>query len=164
MTSGQIAWALKHGFAEVPLDAMALASGKSLHRHLSRAENLARRFLREGRSVIIHTTKTGADKRFTAETTHERSANLGVALGMTLYSILVNNPVRRICLAGGDTSSYAAQGICINALEMIAPLTPGAPLCRIHGPGPHSNGREIVFKGGQVGAEDYFQTVLKGNS
>jgi uncharacterized protein YgbK (DUF1537 family) len=45
---------------------------------------------------------------------------------------------------------------------MIAPLTPGAPLCRAHAPGSPVDGCEVVFKGGQVGGEDYFVRVLKG--
>jgi len=164
VTSAQLAWALKHGFAEVPLNVNALLSGKNLHQEYMKTERLALEFLQRGRSVIIHTTKTGADKRIIAKFKNETAAHLGVALGMTLYSILVKSPVRRLCIAGGDTSGYAARGLSINALEMLAPLTPGAPLCRIHAPGAHSDGREIVFKGGQVGGEDYFQTVLKGNS
>ena len=36
--------------------------------------------------------------------------------------------MRRLCIAGGDTSSYAARALGIEALEMIAPLTPGAPV------------------------------------
>jgi uncharacterized protein YgbK (DUF1537 family) len=50
----------------------------------------------------------------------------------------------------------------MEALEMLTPLTPGAPLCRAHAPGSPVDGLEIVFKGGQVGAEDYFETVKRG--
>ena len=56
----------------------------------------------------------------------------------------------RLCLAGGDASSFAAK-LGMEALEMIAPLTPGAPLCRTHAPGSPADGLEVVFKGGQVG-------------
>ena len=87
---------------------------------------------------------------------------LGSALGEVLRRALSFANVRRICVAGGDTSSYAARALGIEALEMIAPLTPGAPLCRAHAPGSPVDGREIVFKGGQVGAVDYFETVARG--
>jgi uncharacterized protein YgbK (DUF1537 family) len=50
----------------------------------------------------------------------------------------------------------------IEALEMIAPLTPGAPLCRAIAPGTAVDGLELVFKGGQVGAENYFESVKAG--
>jgi uncharacterized protein YgbK (DUF1537 family) len=42
---------------------------------------------------------------------------------------------------------------------MLAPLAPGAPLCRAAAPGSPVDGIEINFKGGQVGAPDYFGTV-----
>jgi uncharacterized protein YgbK (DUF1537 family) len=45
---------------------------------------------------------------------------------------------------------------------MIAPLTPGAPLCRAFAPGSPADGLEVVFKGGQVGAENYFGIVKRG--
>ena len=45
---------------------------------------------------------------------------------------------------------------------MIAPLTPGAPLCRAFGPNSAADGCEIVFKGGQVGRENYFEIVKRG--
>jgi 3-oxoisoapionate kinase len=47
-------------------------------------------------------------------------------------------------------------------LEMLAPLTPGAPLCRARALGSPADGIEIVFKGGQVGAPDFFGTALRG--
>ena len=45
---------------------------------------------------------------------------------------------------------------------MIAPLTPGAPLCRACLRRLPVDRLEIVFKGGQVGAENYFGTVKRG--
>jgi uncharacterized protein YgbK (DUF1537 family) len=50
----------------------------------------------------------------------------------------------------------------IEAVEMIAPLSPGAPLCKAYAPGSPAHGLEVNFKGGQVGSEDYFETVLQG--
>ena len=70
--------------------------------------------------------------------------------------------VRRVLIAGGDSSSYAARSLGIEAVEMIAPLAPGAPLCSAHAPGSPADGIEVNFKGGQVGAEDYFGAVALG--
>jgi uncharacterized protein YgbK (DUF1537 family) len=39
---------------------------------------------------------------------------------------------------------------------MLAQLTPGAPLCLARAPGSPADGVEIVFKGGQVGAPEFF--------
>ena len=70
--------------------------------------------------------------------------------------------LQRILFAGGDTSSYAASELEITALEMIAPLAPGAPLCKAIAKDQLINGLELNFKGGQVGTANYFIKVLNG--
>jgi uncharacterized protein YgbK (DUF1537 family) len=65
-------------------------------------------------------------------------------------------------VTGGDTSSFAARALGIEALEFAAPIAPGAPLCRIHAPGCVADGKDIVFKGGQNGRDDFLLTVLRG--
>jgi uncharacterized protein YgbK (DUF1537 family) len=162
VTSGQIAWALKHGFAELPLDAALLTSPKTAAKEISRAAQATAERLQNDRSVIVHSTRTGSNPRVAAKLKDRTAEVLGSALGAVLRLAIAQSSVRRICIAGGDTSSYAARAMGIDALEMIAPLTPGAPLCRAHAPGSPVDGCEVVFKGGQVGAENYFQTVLKG--
>ena len=162
MTTGQIAWAVKHGFAEVPLDVNMLASSKTCAAEIQAATTRAVKLLNRRCSVIVHTTKTGPDRRATAKLKDRTAKILGAALGEILRQALAQSSLRRVCIAGGDTSSFAARTLGIEALEMIAPLTPGAPLCRAHAPGSPVDGREIVFKGGQVGAENYFEIVQRG--
>jgi uncharacterized protein YgbK (DUF1537 family) len=164
VTSGQIAWALKHGFAEVPLDATALANARTATAEIRRATMAAVKFLQDNRSVIIHSTKSGSNKRIAAKLKGRTAEVLGFALGQVLRGAVEQSSVRRICIAGGDTSSYAARAMGIEALELIAPLTPGAPLCWVHASGSPVDGREVVFKGGQVGAENYFAIVKKGRA
>jgi len=164
VTSGQIMWALKHGFAEVSLNAMALANTKTATAEIRRATTVAAKFLQDNHSIIVHSTKSGSNKRIAARLKGRTAEVLGFALGKVLRGAVEQSSVRRICIAGGDTSSYAARAMGIEMLKMITPLTPGAPLCRAFASGSPADGCEIVFKGGQVGAEDYFQTVLKGNS
>jgi uncharacterized protein YgbK (DUF1537 family) len=161
VTSQQIARALKSGFAEVSLDAGKLTTTNAIV-EIQRATNLTVKFLRSGRSVIVHTTKTGSDKRLAAKLKGQTAAVLGTVLGTVLRGALLQAKVQRLCIAGGDTSSFAARALGIEALEMIAPLTPGAPLCRAYAPGSPADGLEVVFKGGQVGAENYFEVVRRG--
>ncbi|HTR42578.1 MAG TPA: four-carbon acid sugar kinase family protein [Pseudomonadales bacterium] len=162
VTLEQISWALKRGFAGVSLDAGQLADSKTRAKALGRAMNSAIKLLRDGRSVILFTCKTGPDKRITSKFKNRTAQILGASLGRVLREILAQSSVRRICIAGGDTSSYAARAMGIEALEMIAPLTPGAPLCLAHAPGSPVDGHEIIFKGGQVGGENYFEIVKRG--
>jgi uncharacterized protein YgbK (DUF1537 family) len=164
VTSGQIAWALKNGFAEVPLNAGTLTNPKTSPAGIQAAAIVAAKYLNAGKSVIVHTTKSGADRRIATKLKNQTSQILGTALGRVLREALEQNKVRRVCIAGGDTSSYAARALGIAALEMLAPLTPGAPLCRAHAPGSPMDKLEVVFKGGQVGAEDYFKIVKRGKT
>ena len=163
VTSGQIAWALKHGFAEVALDAGALAA-KASGNEIRRATEAAAILLRGGRSVIVHTTRSGSDKRIAANLKSNTATILGTALGKVLRGALELAKVQRLCIAGGDTSSFAARALGIEALEMVAPLTPGAPLCRAFAQGSPADTLEVVFKGGQVGVESYFGIVKSGKA
>lgn len=164
VTQRQIAWARKNNFAEVCLNALAFRRGHDGSKEIRRATDAAIKFLRSGRSVIMHTTPGGADKRVSAALNHDSARILGTALGNVLGRALEAAPIRRLCIAGGDTSSFAARAMRVVALEMLAPLTPGAPLCRAMAPGSSADALEIVFKGGQVGAENYFGIVKRGKT
>jgi 3-oxoisoapionate kinase len=177
VTAGQIAWALSQGFAEIALDTAALArhaGGESL---LAGYVEAAAAYIGEGRSLIIHTSRGNDDERVAAtdavlraqgwspaEIQSRTSELYGRALGRIVRGVLERTAAQRVVLAGGDTSSYAARALGIAAVEMIAPLAPGAPLCRAHAPGSPVDGREINFKGGQVGREDYFGMLARGKA
>jgi uncharacterized protein YgbK (DUF1537 family) len=163
VTSGQIAWALKHGFKEVALNPGLLAA-ETRQRELQRASASALAKLRKGSSVILHTTRSGSDRGVAAKLKGKTAQILGTALGEVLRNVLARSKIRRICIAGGDTSSYAARALGIEAVEWVATGLAGAPVCRALAPGSPMDGCEVVFKGGQVGDEDCFQKVLRGHS
>jgi uncharacterized protein YgbK (DUF1537 family) len=141
VTAGQIDWALTHGFGGVALDPLGHANPASIAAAL-----------RSGRSVIAYTSRGQTDGTVAAEA-------LGTMLGRLARDVVVQSNVKRVVIAGGDTSSYAARALGLESLEMLAPLSPGAPLCRAHAPGSPVDGLEVNFKGGQVGAPDYFGKV-----
>jgi uncharacterized protein YgbK (DUF1537 family) len=164
VSAKQIAWAVANGFAEVALNAAAFSSIDKGLREMTRATRRAMKLLQAGQSVIIHTTRRGPNKHVAATMKHGTAKTLGTAVGKVLRVTLEFTGIRRVCIAGGDTASFAARVLGIEALEMIAPLTPGAPLCRAIAPDSPADNLEIVFKGGQVGAEDYFGIVKRGKN
>ena len=87
---------------------------------------------------------------------------LGARLGQLARELIARTSLKRLVVAGGDTSSYAGRALGVESLEMLATLAPGAPLCRAGAPGLPADGIEIVFKGGQVGAPEFFGTALRG--
>jgi uncharacterized protein YgbK (DUF1537 family) len=164
VTAVQIRSARANGFAECELDVAGLAAGRHATKVVADAAASAIRAVKSDRSVIVHTGVAAPHPRFAASMRGRSARLIGDALGSVLRAVLAESRVRRICVAGGDTSSYAARALGIQALQMTAVLTPGAPLCRVSAPGASADGCEIVFKGGQVGPENYFEIVRRGRA
>ena len=59
---------------------------------------------------------------------------------------------------------HVARVLGIEALEFSAPFTPGGPLCRVHAPGSAAHGRDLIFKGGQVGRDLFFSELANGGA
>jgi uncharacterized protein YgbK (DUF1537 family) len=140
VTAAQIDWALAHGFAGVPLD----------RAHERAAETALQTALQAGRDVVVYSS------RGEASAAAWPASLLGAVLGQLARIAVEQTRVRRVVVAGGDTSGHVARALNIVALEMLAPLAPGAPWCRAHAPGTAVDGLALNFKGGQVGAPGYF--------
>ena len=145
VTAGQIDQALANGFAGVALD----PTGGGNPAAIAAA-------LRSGHPVIAYTSRGQASGTVPAD-------QLGTMLGQLARAVIAQSPIKRLIVAGGDTSSYAARALGIESLEMLAPLAPGAPLCRATAPGSPVDGLEVNFKGGQVGAPDYFLNATRSS-
>jgi uncharacterized protein YgbK (DUF1537 family) len=161
VTAGQIDWAVEHGFADVPLDTPRIAADESVDDDTNAVADTVVTQLRGGQSVVIHTSRGGDDPRIVA--IGNASAQLfGTTLGRIVRRVLERHHLRRLCISGGDTSSYVARQLNIESLEMVAPLVPGAPLCRAKSAETAVDGLEVNVKGGQVGRSDYFAAVERG--
>jgi uncharacterized protein YgbK (DUF1537 family) len=170
VTERQIAWALSHGFVGLPIDtARALEDGDGAPDQ--KTVKSAVRELEAGRNVLLHASRGPSDPRYAAARKLMKrhrldldvaARRIGGLLGRTVREILDRATVLRVGFAGGDSSSHAARTLGVESLQMIAPLTPGAPLCRARAPGSPADGIEIAFKGGQIGTEDYFARLARG--
>ena len=170
VTDRQIGLAVRDGFVEIACDSRRLADRKSSAAAVEAALNQARRPLAEGRHIIFQTARGPADvrragfsaaaRRYRGRGGAEQLALAGTTLGQGLASILEvslqQSGGRQAIVCGGDTSTHVARALGIEALEYLAPVAPGAPLCKVHAPGRVVHGREIIFKGGQVGRDSFF--------
>ena len=77
-----------------------------------------------------------------------------------MRAILDASAVKRIVVAGGDSSGAVASHLGIRALTVQAGLVPGVPLCRAWSDQPQRDGLSIALKGGQMGAENFYGLVL----
>ena len=104
--------------------------------------------------------------RFTQASAGADAANvnsrIGLGLGEILARLATASGIRRAAVSGGDSSGYAMSALGLYALEAIAPIAPGAPLCRAFSDSSEIDGFEISLKGGQMGAPDYFGSVRAG--
>jgi len=112
--------------------------------------------LARGQSAVLYTAlgPQAKDK--------EHGEAFAAALGNRLRELLLVSGVRRIVVAGGDTSTHAVKQLGLDALTFAAPLAPGAPLCRGYAPGSPLDGLELVLKGGQMGPEEFFAQARDG--
>jgi uncharacterized protein YgbK (DUF1537 family) len=147
VTAEQIGWSARHGFDVIEVEPQPNA--------IFAATDAAATAIRAGRSVVVCTARGATDTLVPA-------CELGPALGRLAHAVVEATGIRRVMIAGGDTSSYAGRALGVESLTMLAPLAPGAPLCRAHGARLPIQNLEVNFKGGQVGAPDYFGAVRRG--
>ncbi len=158
VTDRQIALAIEAGFAEFPLDPSRLLDSRAAEA-LDLAPSVA--VLRSGRSLVMHSSRGVADKRFEKSLSATEREVLGRALGEVLDHLLKATGLKRAVVCGGDTSMAVARALGIEALEFAAPVGPGSPLCHVHAPGRSGDGCEMVFKGGQNGRDRFLLDVLE---
>jgi uncharacterized protein YgbK (DUF1537 family) len=158
-TRRQLEYAFAHGYRGIALDPEALLDRGGVAYNL--ALRAAAESLSQGRDTVLYTALGPASGA-------SPGSDLGVALGSLLRQLLSgtarsSQPVRRVVICGGDTSSHAVQQLELYALSWLANLRPGVPLCRGHADG-ELDGLEVVLKGGQVGGDDFFQVVRGGKA
>ncbi|WDZ97278.1 four-carbon acid sugar kinase family protein [Herbaspirillum sp. WKF16] len=171
VTAGQIAWAREHGFAAERMDLAAVLAGSGREAELARLLARAGEAIGAGRSPLVFSAEGPDDPAVTGFDAIAQGAGMsradaarsvGVALAEVMRRILDVHDLRRIAIAGGDSSGEVAGALDIAALSVCAGMAPGAPLCRAWSDNPRRDGLELVLKGGQVGARSFFGDVLAG--
>lgn len=167
MTARQIEWAGQNGFDTMRAPAAELVRADRADAARRALIDRALASLANGRSVLIYSAAGPDDPGIRETRAHlvdgAGSARLlGAEMGRVTRELLSRTPLRRLVIAGGDTSSYATQELGLYALEMRAALTPGAPLCVGYSDDPRFDGLEIALKGGQMGGVDFFGRVRDG--
>lgn len=171
MTAAQITWAGEHGFVTERLDVGAVLWPARRELEIGRVLAVALAALQAGRSPLIYSaagpddpavTTFAAQAEAAGLSVAEASARVGDALAETMRRLVAASGVRRLAIAGGDSSGAVASALDIAALTVAAQLVPGAPLCRVWSDAPGMDGMEVVLKGGQMGQADFFGRVLHG--
>jgi 3-oxoisoapionate kinase len=149
VTERQIGHALRNGYLGIPIDPNTSANRACIEKAIAA--------LRDNGKVVVYSALGPLPTGVAA-----RGDTLGREIGTMLREIITATGVRRVVLAGGDTSSHAVAQLGLYALTWAAATQPGAPLCRGHSDTRELDGLELVLKGGQVGTEDFFERVRLG--
>jgi uncharacterized protein YgbK (DUF1537 family) len=171
VTASQLAWARAQGFHVERLDLRRALDPRTGDAEIERAVGVAADALRRGISAIVHSaegpddpTVVGFDDiaRDAGLTRQQAARNVGGALAQVMRRLLDRVDLKRVVVAGGDSSGEVASTLGIDALSVAAGLAPGAPLCRAWSKSAHRDGLEIVLKGGQIGGAGFFGAVRQG--
>ncbi|PMS33106.1 3-oxo-isoapionate kinase OiaK [Paraburkholderia rhynchosiae] len=171
VTATQIAWARANGFHVERLDLPRALDSRTASAEIQRAVDVAADAIRRGYSVIVHSAEGPDDPAVQAFDAIAHDAGLsrleaarkvGGALAEVMRQLLDRVELRRVVVAGGDSSGEVASTLGIDALSVAAGLAPGAPLCRAWSGSARRDGLEIVLKGGQIGGAAFFGTVRVG--
>jgi uncharacterized protein YgbK (DUF1537 family) len=168
VTGEQVRWAVGHGFVNIEIEAQHLLQpGQQAAEH-RRVIGAALDALGRGLSVVAHTCLGPDDPRVHRM---KRQANglslsyqaandvLGNELGKMAREIIKHSRLKRLVVAGGDTSGRVQAHLDLQALQVAKSFGNAGPLCYVYSTVPEINGLEVAFKGGQVGGVDYFDRV-----
>ena len=173
VTASQIDWANANGFDVIDFAAEATLDNRRWQAEIDAAIERGRVVLSNGRSPLVVTARGPNDEavpRFRAKLAAsgcdpvEINTRIGGGLGQIVRRLISATRVKRAAVSGGDTSGFAMRALGAYALEAVAPIAPGAPLCRVFSTDPKVNGIEIALKGGQMGKVDFFGSVRAGRA
>ncbi len=145
--------ALGAGFAGVSADPTRLVGSKNARAELATE---AAKYLLRGRHTVVY---LDADDRAEVD-----GVKLGSALAEVTASIVRAASVRRLVVAGGDTSGLVARALGIEALRVARLTVPGSPLCVALSADPSVDGLEVCLKGGAVGPPNLFVQIAEPRS
>lgn len=156
-TSEQIRWVLDRGWAGVRLEVDPVHGIDTTEPALRKLRDEVLTALTGAPGVVVYSALEEAPG-----TASNPLASLGIALGHVAKSAL-DDGVRRVVVAGGDTSGQVMRAINADAAEVDTVLGVVAVICRLRSGDPAVDGAQVLLKGGQAGSVDLFERVRRGD-
>jgi uncharacterized protein YgbK (DUF1537 family) len=156
-TNMQVAQWQAAGRFSIALDPLALHRGDQT---VAAVLAQAREALAQGPVLVF---ATAAPDRVRAVQTALGIEGAGVLVEIALASIaqgLVQSGVRRLVVAGGETSGAVVQALGVQQLRIGAPICPGVPWTQAQLPDSGAN-MLLALKSGNFGGPDFFAQALQ---
>jgi len=166
-------YAKAHGFAEVTVHPLAIL--KETTTIDETAERITELYRRDRKVILALEKENGEDvENVTAEarslglSSVETGSLLGSFLGKTASKLMNGGEIKRLLVAGGETSGSVCYECGFRALEVGLNIDPGVPFCfpvdtTTTGTPAEAdeNAPLIVLKSGNFGAEDLYPRTAK---
>ena len=145
------------GGAALRIDALELASGGDV---VTRTLEWSRPRLREGPVLIYSTSDPATVQAVQLQLGTGRAGSLVEhALGAVARG-LVEQGVRQIIVAGGETSGACVQALDVTQLRIGPQIDPGVPWCYAQTKTFSPVGVHLALKSGNFGADDFFHKAF----
>lgn len=149
-TRKQIDFALKSGIDALKIDPLELADGRQTVQGICSwaAPRLS------GRPILVYSSADPAEvSEAQAKLGRDRAGSLvEEALGQVSRTLVSQHDVRRIIVAGGETSGAVINALGVKALEIGPEIDPGVPWTQVIGAQPVA----IALKSGNFGSPEFF--------
>jgi uncharacterized protein YgbK (DUF1537 family) len=156
-TNAQVAEFMASGGCALALDPLRIAAGDDV---VGEALVWARPLLADGPVLVYSTAQPEAVQAIQARVGVEEA---GAMVERTIARIacgLVEQGVRQLVVAGGETSGACVQALGISRLLIGPQIDPGVPWC--HAASPLApDGVHITLKSGNFGTPDFFRKALR---
>ena len=139
-------------YTRIQADAAALCADADYAEALSGEVTAS---LRAGRHTLVWTAPADLGNADTAQ-----AGRVAAATADFVAAVLRSVRLRRVGIAGGDTSSLAVRALGCWGLSDRCTLAPGVTVSRTHADDPAVDGLELMLKGGQMGGDDLFERLL----
>jgi len=150
-TNGQVVDAIRAGVPAFAVDPLRIAAGAQV---VAQALAFADEHLDSGPVLVYSTASPQAVRSVQGRL---GAAEAGDLVERTLAEVargLVDRGVRRLVVAGGETSGAVVQALGIDQLRIGAQIDPGVPWCAA--PLPGGEHLHITLKSGNFGSVDFF--------
>lgn len=144
-------------YHRIPVDAQRLGSDTAYTQTLQGAICAG---LQSGQNVLAFTGPAESTSTAITSSAHVAHASADLIDRVVQAQADHGTPLRRVGIAGGDTSSHAVQALQLWGLSYQTTLCPGVTISRAHSPDAARDGLELMLKGGQMGGADLFAKLL----
>jgi uncharacterized protein YgbK (DUF1537 family) len=158
-TNAQVRHFREQGRPALALDPMALAVGDDA---VDRALAWCEQQLRSDLPLLVYATaEPGAVQRVQAELGAARAGELVERALARIAVSLVERGVRRLVVAGGETSGAVVQALGIRQLAIGAQIDPGVPWTAARSPACRNGWLHLALKSGNFGTQDFFSKAFE---